>query len=176
MLLAASHRAALDNQIEPANLLHLGAEALSLVQQAIDEEDSVPSDQLIGAVAKLASYEAMYGSAPAYQKHMQGLKHMISLRGGFHALGLDGLLERIVMWIDVNGSYFTGQPRVFAADHLEHLPTWTDSHSSSCYTLCTLKEAIGTRTCPGNPSVYFQPSGAGISLTPRKTSCIPDTA
>ena len=33
---------------------------------------------------------------------------MVSLRGGLPALGLDGLLERILLWIDVNAAHITG--------------------------------------------------------------------
>jgi hypothetical protein len=56
----------------------------------------------------MASYEAMFGSFENYNVHMQGLVRAISLRGGFATLGLDGLLYRIVVWVDRNAAFLHG--------------------------------------------------------------------
>ncbi len=61
-------------------------------------------DAVIGAVAKMASYEAMFGVPELYHMHMRGLQNMIRFRGGLETLGLDGLLQRMVLWVDVNSA------------------------------------------------------------------------
>ena len=33
---------------------------------------------------------------------------MLKMRGGLSTLGLDGLLERMVVWIDLNAAHLTG--------------------------------------------------------------------
>lgn len=74
------------------------------------------SDQLIGAVAKMASYEAMFGTQETYEIHMAGVKRMVNLRGGVRSLGLGGLLGRMVLWIDRNASFLHGCPLYFPED------------------------------------------------------------
>ncbi|KAF7161385.1 hypothetical protein CNMCM5623_006999 [Aspergillus felis] len=111
MLLAASHYAS--HQAHPGSiridLLGLRCQAISLINQRL--EDRRPEDiddALIGAIAKMASYEAMFGSFENYTVHMQGLVGAISLRGGLATLGLNGLLYRIVVWIDRNAAFLHG--------------------------------------------------------------------
>ena len=53
----------------------------------------------------MASYEAMFGDQNAYEMHMQGLKKMVQMRGGLEALGLEGMLARICVWIDRNSAF-----------------------------------------------------------------------
>jgi hypothetical protein len=74
-------------------------------------------DAIVLAVAKMASYEAMYGQVPTYQAHMRGLKRMIELRGGFSVLGLDGLLQRMIIWIDINSAFINNISRQFPDQH-----------------------------------------------------------
>ena len=57
---------------------------------------------------KMAAYEAIFGEADAYKAHMAGLQRMIVLRGGLPALGVNGLLERMILWIDCNASQLLG--------------------------------------------------------------------
>jgi hypothetical protein len=61
MLLAASHFASRQQSRENlASFLQLKAKAISLLSPALAKEG--PTDQLTGAVAKMASYEAMFGN------------------------------------------------------------------------------------------------------------------
>ncbi|KAL6237230.1 hypothetical protein BDW75DRAFT_228879 [Aspergillus navahoensis] len=41
-----------------------------------------------------------------------GLQRAVELRGGLDALGLGGLLRRIVIWIDRNGAFLNGRPYI----------------------------------------------------------------
>ena len=45
---------------------------------------------------------------------------MLKLRGGLPTLGLNGLLERMLVWIDVNAAHLTGMPTILGG---EDLPT-----------------------------------------------------
>jgi hypothetical protein len=116
ILLAASHYASLqDNPCHlRINLLSLRCEAVSSINRSLEVQlpDST-HDALIGAIAKMASYEAMFGSLENYDIHMQGLSRAISLRGGLTSLGLNGLLQRIVVWIDHNAAFLHGSAIYF---------------------------------------------------------------
>ncbi|RFU25057.1 hypothetical protein B7463_g11288, partial [Scytalidium lignicola] len=103
MLIAASHFVSLLGSFEHGlGLLKLKSNAICLLGDALAAEG--PTDQLIGAVAKMASYEAMFGELDTYEMHMEGLVKMIELRGGLHSLGLSGMLAKICVWIDRNSS------------------------------------------------------------------------
>ena len=92
------------------NLLQLKSRALSSINEAIQDTGHSTSDQIIGAVAKMASYEAMFGDQRSFEWHMAGLLRMVKLRGGLSALGLDGLLARICLWIDHNSTFLHNSP------------------------------------------------------------------
>lgn len=82
--------------------------AIREINGALEDPQRATSDQLIAAVAKMASYEALFGDRQIFNTHMTGLLRMVSLRGGLPALGLGGLLERILLWIDSNAAHITG--------------------------------------------------------------------
>jgi hypothetical protein len=108
MLVAASHfdrvRGSRSHAID---ILQLRGIAIRAINTALEDTSRATSDQLIAAVAKMASYEALFGERSSFNTHMTGLLRMVSLRGGLPALGLDGLLERILLWIDSNASHIT---------------------------------------------------------------------
>lgn len=96
------------SQSHPIDILQLRGMAISEINTALMEEGPrATSDQLVAAVANMAAYEALFGDRRIFNTHMTGLLRMVSLRGGLPALGLDGLLERIVLWIDANASHIT---------------------------------------------------------------------
>lgn len=117
VLLAASNFASV--QVAPTEmklpLLGLRCEAVQAVNQTLEPQHGM-SDALIGAIAKMASYEAMYGNLENYAVHMQGLQRAIKLRGGLSSLGLGGLLRRMVIWIDRNGAFLNGSPLYFPGE------------------------------------------------------------
>ncbi|PYI06871.1 hypothetical protein BO78DRAFT_407054 [Aspergillus sclerotiicarbonarius CBS 121057] len=115
MLLAASHHASVNPQsLEiKLNLLSLRCEAVQAINKALGEQEGGLNDALIGAIAKMASYEAMFGSMDDFGVHMQGLLRAVGLRGGLTSLGLGGLLRRIVVWIDRNAAFLHGSMLYF---------------------------------------------------------------
>ncbi|OJJ43876.1 hypothetical protein ASPZODRAFT_890329 [Penicilliopsis zonata CBS 506.65] len=115
LLIAASHHASVHGSPDSLrlNLLQLRHAAVQSINDALAARPAALGDALIGAVAKMASYEAMFGTTDHYNIHMQGLIQLIRLRGGFGALGLDGLLRRIVIWIDRNAAHLHQLPLYF---------------------------------------------------------------
>jgi hypothetical protein len=108
MLVAASHFGRVrGSKAHTIDLLQLRGMAISEINSALADESRGTSDQLIAAVAEMASYEALFGDSSICRTHMVGLTRMVSLRGGLPALGLDGLMERLVLWIDSNTSHIT---------------------------------------------------------------------
>ncbi|QIW99993.1 hypothetical protein AMS68_005511 [Peltaster fructicola] len=108
MLVAASHYGrARGPRAHAIDLLQLRGMAIHEINNALEDPVRALSDQLIAAVAKMAAYEALFGDRSTYNTHMTGLLRMVSLRGGLPALGLEGLLERVLLWIDVNASHVT---------------------------------------------------------------------
>lgn len=98
------------------NLLALKARALAEINAALSKPDSALTDAIIGAVAKMTAYEALFGDVSSYQAHRAGLQDMIKLRGGLGALGLNGLLEKMLVWIDLNSSHLKGLNVVFGGE------------------------------------------------------------
>ena len=116
LLTAASHYAS--NRLMPdakQYLYSLKHEAISATNKLLQNLGKKVNDQFIGAVAKLASYEAMFGEREQYHTHMRALVRMVEMRGGLLALGLDGLLMRMVLWIDLNSAFLLGCPVYFRA-------------------------------------------------------------
>ncbi|KAI9930009.1 hypothetical protein ASPWEDRAFT_167675 [Aspergillus wentii DTO 134E9] len=115
VLLAASnyasvHQTSMDLKL---NLLSLRCEAVNSINRALDDRHGAVDDALVGAIAKMASYEAMFGDLDNYSVHMQGLRQVVGLRGGLPSLGLNGLLRRMVVWIDRNGAFLNGSSLYF---------------------------------------------------------------
>ncbi|KAJ9293875.1 transcriptional regulator family: Fungal Specific TF [Paecilomyces variotii] len=117
LLIAASNYASLYGGCDmKTDLLQLRCEAIRTINEALREPERALTDAVIGAVAKMASYEAMFGSLDTYNTHMMGLVQMVDLRGGLASLGLDGLLRRICIWIDRNSAFLNGAPLYFPND------------------------------------------------------------
>ncbi|GKZ35960.1 hypothetical protein AbraIFM66950_006797 [Aspergillus brasiliensis] len=111
LLLSASHYASVqtNSMDHRLNLLNLRWEAVRAINNLlVGQPPDAISDALLGAIAKMASYEAMFGSMDTYRVHMEGLSRAVALRGGLASLGLNGLLRRIVVWIDRNAAFLHG--------------------------------------------------------------------
>lgn len=117
VLLSASNFVTLNNLSGLADqLLQLKANAINFINGALAGEKYAPSqisDGIIGAVAKMASFEAMHGDMKSFQVHIEGLRRMVEMRGGLLNLGLNGLLRRIVIWIDLNSSFLLKTERIY---------------------------------------------------------------
>ena len=109
MLIAASQYSNVHGPRSHAiDLLQLRGMTIREINRALEDPVRATSDQLIAAVAQMACYEALCGDRNIFNTHMTGLLRMVTLRGGLDRLGLDGLLEHILLWIDVNAAHITG--------------------------------------------------------------------
>jgi len=120
LLTAAFHYASSVAVIPRAktSLYYLKHEAITAINRLIASTNKsggvvVVDDRTVGAVAKMASFEAMFGEREQYHTHMRALVHLVALRGGLEALGLGGLLARIVLWIDLNAAFLLNCPVYF---------------------------------------------------------------
>lgn len=112
MLVAAAHYAKLrGNGSHNINMLQLRGMAIQEVNQAMTDHGPrgrATSDRMIAAVGKMATFELLFGQREIFHTHMTGLQRMVSLRGGLQALGINGMLERMLLWIDANAAEITG--------------------------------------------------------------------
>ena len=121
LLMAASHYCIVNpSKAALIDLLHLKARALSEINAALADPKRAITDSMIGAVMKMAAYEAIFGDSAVFNAHMRGLQMMLKIRGGLSTLGLNGLLERMLVWIDLNAAHLTGMPLMIGG---EDLPT-----------------------------------------------------
>ncbi|KAL9007472.1 MAG: hypothetical protein Q9173_007270 [Seirophora scorigena] len=105
-------------------LWQLKENAISSINRGLGHPELATSDQMIGAVAKMAAYEAGFaGDEEQYHVHMKGLTKMVELRGGLQALGLNGLLARMLLWIDLNAAFLLNTQLYFP--HTNALPGHT---------------------------------------------------
>ncbi|KAH6606835.1 hypothetical protein Trco_005988 [Trichoderma cornu-damae] len=89
----------------------LRIDALKSINLAMSEQSKALSDSVIGAVAKMASFEAMHGDEMCFRVHMNAVRRLVAMRGGLQNLGLGGLLRRMLIWIDLNGGFLLNTPR-----------------------------------------------------------------
>jgi hypothetical protein len=112
MLVASSHHAKLHGtEAHAINPLQLKGMAIREINRALTEHGAggrAISDQLIVAVAKMATYEMLFGNPETFTTHMVGLQRMVTLRGGLQALGCYGLLESSLLWLDANAATHSG--------------------------------------------------------------------
>ncbi|KAF2725485.1 hypothetical protein K431DRAFT_215635 [Polychaeton citri CBS 116435] len=106
MLVAATHYGkARGSKAHAVDLLSLRGLAIRAINEALGDESRATSDQIIIAVSNMAWFEVLFGDPQVYGTHMTGLLRLVSLRGGLPALGLDGLLEKFILWIDANAAH-----------------------------------------------------------------------
>lgn len=100
--------------LHPQVIFTLKARALDEINRCLRSDDLqlAVGDTTIGAVAKLAAFEAVFGDENAYRQHMSGLMRMLQIRKSVGDLlgPVDQFLLKLVGWIDVNAAYFTGAP------------------------------------------------------------------
>jgi len=131
LLMAASHYCAVSPQsANLIDLLYLKSRALTEINAALRDPKRATSDAVIGAVMKMAAYEAVFGDSAVFSAHMRGLSLMLKLRGGLGSLGLDGLLERMVVWIDLNASFVCGLSKLYGN---EEFPTVVEFEAPDPY-------------------------------------------
>lgn len=125
ILFATSHYLSVhQTRCKPEVLYQLKEDAIAAINRALRDPNLALSDQVIGAVAKMAAYEAGFaGDEEQYHIHMKGLTKMVELRGGLESLGLDGLLARMLLFIDLNAAFLLKTKLYFP--HTNALPGHT---------------------------------------------------
>ncbi len=114
-------------QCTPEVLWKLKEDALASVNRGLQDPQLATSDQMIRAVVKMAAYEAGFtGDEKQYRIHMSGLTKMVELRGGLGSLGLNGLLARMLLWVDLNAAFILNTKTYFS--HPNALPGHTGAH------------------------------------------------
>ncbi|KAH7393220.1 hypothetical protein BKA64DRAFT_80788 [Cadophora sp. MPI-SDFR-AT-0126] len=83
-------------------LLEIRQKAISSINATLSNKEDCKTDQTIGAVFCLSLLESFLGHPELFQMHMAGLAKMVRMRGGLDELGLDGLLRRMIIWLDFN--------------------------------------------------------------------------
>lgn len=102
---------------DPMEALRLRMEAMTIMNQRLENVESALTDGSIGTVASLSSYEvyvpyiytresadaifilqATNGNTSAFQTHMVGLKELVRLRGGLQAHGMNKFTKRLILW------------------------------------------------------------------------------
>ncbi|KAH7321569.1 hypothetical protein BKA65DRAFT_84143 [Rhexocercosporidium sp. MPI-PUGE-AT-0058] len=94
-------------------LLEIRQRAISSINGTLSHTEECKTDQTIGAVLCLSILESFLGHPELFQMHMAGMAKMVRLRGGLEALGLDGLLRRMIVWLDFNHARVYGTELVF---------------------------------------------------------------
>ncbi|KAH9221052.1 hypothetical protein DL95DRAFT_455836 [Leptodontidium sp. 2 PMI_412] len=94
-------------------LLELRSRAISSINATLSNSEDCKTDQTIGAVLCLSILESFLGHPELFQMHMAGLAKMVRLRGGLDKLGLDGLLRRMIIWLDFNHASIYGTALIF---------------------------------------------------------------
>jgi len=127
MLLAAAHyEAEHGSNSHGFDIFALRSMAISGMNEHLLSPVSSLSDELVGAILHVAAYEALFGDRDAFAMHMNGLRKIVQLRGGLSTLGLDGLLERMILWVDANACFATGLDIFFNKNdfptHVNHPP------------------------------------------------------
>lgn len=95
------------------SLLDLRQKAILGINESLSNSRAGPDDTTIGAVFCMSILESMYGDAKSYGVHMMGLQRMIQMRGGLKDLGLEGLLGRMIVWLDFNHAKVHRTPLFF---------------------------------------------------------------
>ncbi|KAF2472848.1 uncharacterized protein BDR25DRAFT_333128 [Lindgomyces ingoldianus] len=79
-------------------------EAIKHINSKIDCPRGRMSDELVGTVLTLASFENLLGAYEAAQLHIQALKRIVNARGGLFAFGHNDGLVRGIIWVDFHSA------------------------------------------------------------------------
>ncbi|PMD40868.1 hypothetical protein L207DRAFT_633817 [Hyaloscypha variabilis F] len=122
----------------PENAHYFLSRSISAVKEDLEDSSKQGSDSMIATVASLANLENLNGRSDSAEVHMKGLQRMVQLRGGLQALGMQGILMRMVLWSDLcNASRSQSTPR-FPLIHFPNLApisTFTPQESINNYSL-----------------------------------------
>ncbi|KAN0095202.1 Fungal specific transcription factor domain containing protein [Hyaloscypha variabilis] len=122
----------------PENAHYFLSRSISAVKEDLEDSSKQGSDSMIATVASLANLENLNGRSNSAEVHMKGLQRMVELRGGLQALGMRGILMRMVLWSDLcHASRSSSTPR-FPLIHFPNLlplSTFTPQEFTAIYCL-----------------------------------------
>ncbi|KAH7071867.1 hypothetical protein BKA63DRAFT_446579 [Paraphoma chrysanthemicola] len=75
-------------------------EAIKEINVKLGSPGSTITDELVGTVLTMASFENLLGAYEAAQVHVEALKRMVNARGGIFAFGHNDGLIRGITWVD----------------------------------------------------------------------------
>ncbi|KAH6713438.1 hypothetical protein BKA61DRAFT_74860 [Leptodontidium sp. MPI-SDFR-AT-0119] len=88
----------------PSESLYYLMKSISAVNDDIADPQKQVSDSTIATVASMANIENLNGNPENSIIHLNGLKRMVEMRGGLDCLGMQGILQRVVLWADLCGA------------------------------------------------------------------------
>lgn len=94
-------------------------EAIKEINTKIGIPGSSISDELVGTVLTLASFENLLGAYDAAQLHIAALKRMVNARGGLFAFAHNDGLVRGIIWVDFHTAAAFHTTPIFPQIHLD---------------------------------------------------------
>ncbi|KFY90283.1 hypothetical protein V498_06076 [Pseudogymnoascus sp. VKM F-4517 (FW-2822)] len=114
--------------IYAAQALRYKGACIRSVAKAIEGEGDRVSDSTVAKVLFLAYDEFHTGNLNGAKSHTKAIGDMVKMRGGVETLGLEGLLQQLVLWNDRTSTFYSGSvpnfmhtgscKRLTAVDHL----------------------------------------------------------
>ncbi|ORY57265.1 uncharacterized protein BCR38DRAFT_355048 [Pseudomassariella vexata] len=88
------------NHLDKTITMWIKGSAIRLLNDLLRSERFATGDEAIAGVAQLIADEWYWGDTHDLRAHLEGMRQMIKLRGGFRNLGLNGLLSKMVIMTD----------------------------------------------------------------------------
>ncbi|KAF2817670.1 uncharacterized protein BDZ99DRAFT_565381 [Mytilinidion resinicola] len=127
-------------------------EAIKGINAKLNSQKEGISDEVVGAVATIASFENLYGAYDAAQLHITALKRMITARGGLQAFSHNDGLMRGLVWVDFHSSTVFRTPPAFPY----HPPTPSTPEEA------LLPDALLAEAACSSPTSLLHLSTAGV--------------
>lgn len=114
MLLAAAHsQITRGPECHNIDVFAIKGLAIPAINEKIQDPRTSTNDSTIAAIINMAIFESIAGDVRAYAVHMAALQKLVEMRGGLEWLGLDGLLEAMIPWVDANAARVNGSEHFF---------------------------------------------------------------
>jgi hypothetical protein len=100
-----------DDYASPDVLYHYGR-SLSTLRRSLEDAQALRDDALLFAIMALIGIDYLLNDLHSLGAHLQGLRHVINLRGGLEAVGFPLLLKPAVLSVESFYSYIYQQPHL----------------------------------------------------------------
>ncbi|KXJ90780.1 hypothetical protein Micbo1qcDRAFT_225647 [Microdochium bolleyi] len=88
------------NYLDKTMTIAIKGYAIRMLNDHLRSENTSTGDEVIAGIAQLVADEWHWGAPHDVRAHLRGLRDLLRVRGGFNALGLGGLLSKIVLTLD----------------------------------------------------------------------------